>query len=91
MEHHVSIPRKLFNTAMKLLEDGYYSGFSSINEPGARNVAEAIMVLKPFAIEEMQEQLELPFDEVDPGEMDGDHDSCMASIGWGTDEDYGAY
>lgn len=25
-----------------------------------------------------------------PGEdMDGDHDSAMTSIGWGTDEDYG--
>lgn len=24
----------------------------------------------------------------DPGEMDGDHASALASIGWGTDEDY---
>lgn len=23
--------------------------------------------------------------------MDGDHDSCMRDIGWGTDEDYGYY
>ena len=23
--------------------------------------------------------------------MDGDHDSAMTSIGWGTDEDYGFY
>lgn len=23
--------------------------------------------------------------------MDGDHDSAMESIGWGTDEDYGYY
>ena len=23
--------------------------------------------------------------------MDGDHDSAMASTGWGTDEDYGIY
>jgi len=23
--------------------------------------------------------------------MDGDHDSAMTSIGWGTDEDYGDY
>lgn len=32
---------------------------------------------------------------VDEGEgdgyMDGDHDSAMASAGWGTDEDYGFY
>jgi hypothetical protein len=35
-------------------------------------------------------------DEVDSFEdwseaMDGDHDSAMASAGWGTDEDYGAW
>ena len=24
----------------------------------------------------------------DPGEMDGDHTSALASAGWGTDEDY---
>lgn len=24
-------------------------------------------------------------------DMDGDHDSTMDSIGWGTDEDYGFY
>lgn len=23
--------------------------------------------------------------------MDGDHDSAMASVGWGTEEDYGHY
>jgi hypothetical protein len=26
---------------------------------------------------------------VDPGDMDGDHTSGLASAGWGTDEDYG--
>lgn len=25
----------------------------------------------------------------DPGEMDGDAASALASVGWGTDEDYG--
>lgn len=29
--------------------------------------------------------------DVDPGEMDGDHQSGLASAGWGTDEDYGSY
>lgn len=30
--------------------------------------------------------------EAQPDEsMDGDHDSTMTSIGWGTDEDYGYY
>lgn len=27
----------------------------------------------------------------DPGQMDGDHESALASAGWGTDEDYGYY
>ena len=26
--------------------------------------------------------------DADPGEMDGDHASALASAGWGTDEDY---
>jgi hypothetical protein len=30
-------------------------------------------------------------DDSDPGWADGDHDSSMTSIGWGTDEDYGYY
>ena len=30
-------------------------------------------------------------DDGDPGDMDGDHDSAMASAGFGTDEDYGYY
>ena len=29
-------------------------------------------------------------DEVDDS-MDGDHDSAMRDVGWGTDEDYGHY
>ena len=35
---------------------------------------------------------DIPHDfEPDPGEMDGDHESGLASAGWGTDEDYGGY
>lgn len=30
-------------------------------------------------------------EEADPGEMDGDHETGLASVGWGTDEDYGGY
>jgi len=28
------------------------------------------------------------YDDADPGDMDGDHASGLASAGWGTDEDY---
>jgi len=30
-----------------------------------------------------------PDDDMDGGDMDGDHASALASCGWGTDEDYG--
>ena len=29
--------------------------------------------------------------DADPGDMDGDLGSALASAGWGTDEDYGGY
>lgn len=34
---------------------------------------------------------ELLIDDEFDDSMDGDHESALASIGWGTDEDYGAY
>lgn len=37
-----------------------------------------------------EEEREAYFADYDDG-MDGDHDSCMRDIGWGTDEDYGHY
>lgn len=38
---------------------------------------------------EMMEDADRDYEYDDP--MDGDHDSAMASAGWGTDEDYGYY
>ena len=38
---------------------------------------------------ELSERFE-PEDDYDDS-MDGDHDSAMASVGWGTDEDYGCF
>lgn len=53
------------------------------------------------AAEDIASQLNVPVIDVldilnadsdtDPGEMDGDFDSAMASAGFGTDEDYGYY
>jgi len=39
--------------------------------------------------EELQSELEQ--EDADPGSMDGDFDSAMASAGMGTDEDYGYF
>ncbi len=58
-----------------------------------------------YAIEDIAAKLNVPVEDVtalvtdyedgnydcDPGEMDGDFDSAMASAGFGTDEDYGYY
>ena len=38
-----------------------------------------------------EEEREAYFAEDYDDGMDGDHDSCMRDIGWGTDEDYGHY
>jgi len=55
--------------------------------------AETILVISralDLTPEEVQRVLEGDPD-CDPGDMDGDFDSAMASAGYGTDEDYGYY
>ena len=42
--------------------------------------------------ERENERVALPDADISMDEsMDGDHDSAMVSIGWGTDEDYGCF
>jgi hypothetical protein len=43
----------------------------------------------PVAIVEVEDEWEDDYDYDDS--MDGDHESALASCGWGTDEDYGYY
>ena len=43
----------------------------------------------PVAIVEVEVEWEDDYDYDDS--MDGDHESALASCGWGTDEDYGYY
>lgn len=51
----------------------------------------------PYLAGDMQDAWFEGWDDADAGlnyfgnDMDGDHDSAMASCGWGTDEDYGYY
>jgi hypothetical protein len=48
--------------------------------------------LVPFSwVDEAAKELAEQYAEADPGEMDGDHASALASAGWGTDEDYGYF
>lgn len=60
----------------------------------------ALMEHHPFAgDDDLCELADMYIEDLDDGSdfddwaesMDGDHDSAMASIGWGTDEDYGYY
>lgn len=45
--------------------------------------------LVPFSwVDEAAKELMEQYAEADPGEMDGDHASALASAGWGSDEDY---
>ena len=40
-----------------------------------------------FEAADMLDELD-DYNDADPGQMDGDHASALASAGWGTDEDY---
>jgi hypothetical protein len=42
-----------------------------------------------FLCERLQELIDANEECPDPGEMDGDMQTALASAGWGTDEDYG--
>jgi len=44
----------------------------------------------PDADHEVESQFDDPDDDFDDS-MDGDHESGLASAGWGTDEDYGCF
>lgn len=59
------------------------------------------LLVSGFDPEQISRRLDIPvqwvYDAAEMAEeqyddyMDGDHDSAMTSIGWGTDEDYGYY
>jgi hypothetical protein len=47
---------------------------------------------EPYTSDDLDELYEeFGDDDPDPGDMDGDATSALASAGWGTDEDYGYY
>jgi len=46
----------------------------------------------PVAVVEVDDEIVYEDDDYDYDDsMDGDHESALASCGWGTDEDYGYY
>ena len=55
-------------------------------------IRDLLMWMSESDVEEFAERNGLLDDEEEfDDSMDGDHDSAMASAGWGTDEDYGHY
>lgn len=64
--------------------DLYESDFS------VDRIAEIVGISENLAAEIIDEFVAME-NETDPGDMDGDHESALASVGWGTDEDYGSY
>lgn len=75
---------------------GYFSELSydilEMYEQGLSN--ESIANVTGVTVEEVKSVI-ASFEEgeydADPGDMDGDFDSAMASAGFGTDEDYGYF
>jgi len=65
-----------FQKALEVVIDGYV-----VNTSLSEVMAEAII--------ELLENFDTTLEIADPGEMDGDHESALASVGWGTDESYG--
>lgn len=53
-------------------------------------IRDLLMWMSETDVEEFAERSGILEEDADDS-MDGDHDSAMASAGWGTDEDYGYY
>ena len=78
------MPRKNTNLLLEMVSEGTLDKDALIQA--------CLMWMSEDEVTEMAQRNEFleSDDEVDVDEsMDGDHDSAMASAGWGTDEDYG--
>lgn len=65
-----------------------------VHEPGHKlldKLAEQYKAASGFDGEVEVEPVYIDPTEDDADDMDGDHESALASAGWGTDEDYGCY
>jgi hypothetical protein len=78
------MPRKNTNLLLEMVSEGTLDKDALIQA--------CLMWMSEDEVTEMAQRNEFleSDDDVDVDEsMDGDHDSAMASAGWGTDEDYG--
>lgn len=72
------------------IEELYKDGFDAkdISEMSGIQLSMVLDAIDAYGTAWDEEMID---DEADPGEMDGDWDSSMASAGYGTDEDYGYF
>lgn len=63
----------------------YFQGYDW-NNPTAQAICKELDTIEA-ALAELKAEPDNEFDE----SMDGDHESALASCGWGTDEDYGYF
>ena len=76
------MPRKNTNLILEMVEEGLIDKDTLIRA--------CLMWMTDLDVRDMATKNEFfaPEEDIDES-MDGDHDSAMASVGWGTDEDYG--
>jgi hypothetical protein len=72
------------------VEDQLNGGYGSILDQLGDGPPDDVLYDKPLCPDCDDEGCDLcvPYDDCP---LDGDHDSTMTSIGWGTDEDYGSF
>lgn len=73
---------------------GYFSQLALDVEEMLFEGATVSQIAEKLNISEAQVEaciVDLENSDADPGDMDGDFESAMASAGYGTDEDYGYY
>ena len=78
---------EIFTSISETIE---YNGYSSVNDLTQKDIdeiASEFNINYSYLIEILLDYANDP----DPGYMDGDHESALASAGWGTDEDYNYY
>lgn len=80
--------RPLLNKMLDLLDNGVLRDIDIV-EMCLKRMSES-EILDMCEANDISEMLSDDDDSYDDS-MDGDHDSAMASAGWGTDEDYGYY
>lgn len=83
----IPLLEKAIETYKEKIDEERITSAKKVADLQARIDTLALIEYIPSQPEPTEDDLEE--EDCDPGNMDGDHDSAMASAGFGTDEDYG--